>query len=83
MIAKSYEIIKNPTNFLKYNLFLLYGENDGLRLDIRDTIKKKIKQLDDTAESLLIYESDIINNEENFYYQTKIQNKWNYKNFLH
>ena len=67
MIAKSYEIIKNPTNFLKYNLFLLYGENDGLRLDIRDTIKKKIKQLDATAESLLIYESDIINNEENFY----------------
>ena len=31
MIIKSFEIQKKTSNFLKYKLFLLYGENEGLK----------------------------------------------------
>ena len=45
MIIKSYEIQKKISNFLKYNLFLLYGENDGLKKDVKESIKiAEIKQ---------------------------------------
>ena len=67
MIIKSYEIQRNPSNFLKYNLFLLYGENDGLKKDVRESIKIKIKQQDDNIEFFSLYENDIIDNEENFF----------------
>ncbi|HJO77246.1 MAG TPA: DNA polymerase III subunit delta [Pelagibacteraceae bacterium] len=67
MILKSYELQKNPSNLLEYNLFLLYGENDGLKKDIKELIKIKKKQQDTNIELLSLYENDIINNEENFY----------------
>ena len=41
MIVKSYEVLKNPLNFLKYSLFLLYGENSGLKQDIKDLMKSQ------------------------------------------
>ena len=67
MIIKSYEIQKKISNFLKHNLFLLYGENDGLKKDIRESIKIKINQQDNHTEFLSFYENDIIDNEENFF----------------
>ena len=67
MISKSYEIQRNPSNFLKYNFFLLYGENNGLKKDIRESIKAAISQQDTNIELLSLYENDIIDNEENFY----------------
>ena len=67
MIYKSYEINKNKSNFLNYNFFLLYGENVGLKKDIRDIIKKALKQKDDNIEILSLYESEILDNDENFY----------------
>ena len=67
MIAKSYEIQKNTLNYLKYNVFLLYGENNGLKKDIRESIKIIISQTDDNIELLSLYENDIIDNEENFF----------------
>ena len=39
MIIKSYEIKKNLKDLKKYNFFLLYGENQGLKKDIRNEIK--------------------------------------------
>ena len=39
MIIKSYEIEKKVNNFLKFNLFLLYGENYGLKKDIENQSK--------------------------------------------
>ena len=39
MIIKSYEVSKKSKNFLKCNFFLLYGENVGLKKDIKDIIK--------------------------------------------
>ena len=67
MIIKSYEIKKNTKNFLGCNFYLLYGENIGLKNDIKDFIKTTINQKDDKLESISLYENDIINNEENFY----------------
>ena len=67
MIIKSYEIKKNTQNFFKYNFYLLYGENAGLKNDIGDIIKITTKQKDDKIEILSLYENEILNNEENFY----------------
>ena len=67
MILKSYEIKKNKSNLLKNNFFLLYGENLGLKKDIKDFITAEIKQQNDNIEILSLYESEILINEENFY----------------
>ena len=67
MIIKSYEIQKNKSNFSKYNFFLLYGENQGLKKDIRKFIKTALEQKDSNVEILYLYEDEILNNEENFY----------------
>ena len=67
MIIKSYEIQRNPSNFIKYNLFLLYGENDGLRKDIKESIRVALNQKNTHIELLSLYENDVIDREENFY----------------
>ena len=67
MIIKSYEVPKNKSNFLKYNFFLLYGENIGLKKDIRDIIKIAVKQKDDKMEILSLHENEILDNEDYFY----------------
>ena len=67
MIAKSYEVQRKPSSFLKYNLFLMYGENDGLKKDIKELIKSHIQKQDKNIELLNIYENDITENSENFY----------------
>ena len=56
MIIKSYEIKKSGSNLLKYNFFLLYGENLGLKKDIRKFIKTIIEEKGDNAEILFLYE---------------------------
>ena len=67
MIIKSYEIQKNTSNFLKYKLFLLYGENVGLKKDIKEFIKTALKEKDNNIEIISLYEKEIIDNDENFY----------------
>ena len=46
MIVKSYEIQKKRIDILKYNLFLVYGENIGLKKDIKkkNSIRNKTKK---------------------------------------
>ena len=65
MIVKSYEIKK--FNIEKYNLFLLYGENLGLKKDIKKFFQNRIKEKDDNIETLSLYENEVLANEENFY----------------
>ena len=67
MIIKSYEVQKNKSNFPKYNFFLLYGENLGLKKDIRKFIKTSIEQENNNVEILFLYEGEILANEENFH----------------
>ena len=44
MIIKSYEVKKNKSIFLKNNFFLLYGENFGLKKDIKNFITSELKK---------------------------------------
>ena len=67
MIIKSYEIKKNLNSLSSCNYFLLYGENYGLKKDIRDFIHKAKKKSEEKIESLTIYENEILSNEQNFY----------------
>ena len=64
MIIKSYELQKNKSNLLKNNLFLLYGENLGLKKDIKKFIKKEIELKNSNAEALLLYENEILSDED-------------------
>ena len=41
MIIKSYEIQKNKSNLSKYNFFLLYGENQGLKKILENSLKHR------------------------------------------
>jgi len=66
MIVKSYEL-KNKLSFLASNLFLLYGENLGLKKDIKKFIAEKIKKKFGDVEISTLYENEIIGDEENFY----------------
>ena len=67
MIIKSFEIKKKLENFLNFNFYLLYGENSGLKKDIRDLIKTSLKKKVDDTEILSFYENELLNDEENFY----------------
>ena len=67
MIVKSYDIEKNLNKFLKYNLFLLYGENEGLKKEIELKIQTEIKNKNGSLEFFSFYESEIIANDKNFY----------------
>ena len=67
MIIKSYDVKKKQSDLIKHNLFLLYGENVGLKKDIKELVKKNLNEKDANIEILSLYETDIINNEENFY----------------
>jgi len=67
VIVKSYEILKKTSNYLNYNLFLLYGENLGLKKDIKESIKKSLNEKNSNMEVLSFYENDITGDEEIFY----------------
>lgn len=61
MIFKTYDI--NKSNISKYNLFLFYGENQGLKEEV---IEKNFKN-NYLGEVLNYTESEILKDEDNFY----------------
>ena len=67
MITKSYEIEKNISKFIKYNMFLLYGENYGLKKEIQELIILGSKKIDNSLEVILTYENDVLSNLDNFF----------------
>ena len=67
MVIKSYEILNKNFNFSKYNMFLLYGENFGLKKEIKDLIKNSLKKNKDDLEALTIYEDEMSNDKNNLY----------------
>ena len=62
MIYKSY-LIEQNISLLDKNLFLFYGENLGLKNELKDKIKFKNKK----AEIINLSQDDIINNIDNFF----------------
>jgi len=67
MISKSYEVQRNPKLLIKYNFFLFYGENNGVKKDIKEIIKKELKKKDKNLEVQSFYENEIFDDEQNFY----------------
>jgi len=67
VISKSYEIEKKIPDLSKHNLLLLYGENIGLKKDIRSKIKIDLNKKEQDIEILSFYENEIIGNEDDFY----------------
>ena len=67
MIIKSFEVQRKISSFSKNNLFLLYGENNGLKKDIKDIIKNSFEKEKSNLEIFSAYENYILDNEENFY----------------
>ena len=60
MILKSFIVEKNIEVLEKYNLCLFYGENIGLKDEIKDQIKKKYKKY----EKIILNQDEIIKNEK-------------------
>ena len=67
MIIKSYEIEKMKSSLIEKNIFLLYGENTGLKKEIKEKIKFLVNKKDSKVEEINLIENEIIKNEENFY----------------
>ena len=67
MIIKSYEIKKNKSEVLKSNFFLLYGENFGLKKDIKNYIISQTKKGGESIEQVSFYEKEVLENEENLF----------------
>ena len=59
MILKSFVVEKNISLLEKYSVSLIYGENIGMKDDIKDEIKKYFKEY----EQISLNQSDIIKNE--------------------
>lgn len=65
MIIKTYEIKKKNLEFL--NLFLVYGENIGLKQDITQSLLEIKQNKNEEYKKFEFEEEEIINNESNFY----------------
>lgn len=63
MILKSYEILNQNKNLKEKNIYLIYGENFGLKKDIKEKITKK----NINCEVINLEEDEVLKNEENFY----------------
>ena len=60
MILKSFEIEKNIKNILNYKFILIYGENIGLKEDL----KNKIIKLNNKSEIINLYQEDLSKNKD-------------------
>jgi DNA polymerase III subunit delta len=74
MILKSYIVEQNVEVLKNYQATLIYGENTG----IKDDIKEKIKELNKNSEIITFFESEIINTNilyENIFNQSLFSEK--------
>lgn len=66
MIVKSYIIEKNESTLDDYKSVLIYGENQGLREDLKNIIKKK----NTDSEIINLFQDEIINNKNILFDET-------------
>ena len=78
MILKSYIVEQNFSTLNDYKEVLLYGENDG----IKDDIKFELKNLYKNAEIINFFESDIIKNKNILYENLTNQSLFNEKKII-
>ena len=63
MILKSYIVEKDLNSLRNYQAVLLYGENEG----IKDDIKNKLKNLNKESEIINFFENDILKDKSILY----------------
>ena len=80
MIIKNYEIKKSLSSFLEKKIFLIYGENYGLKKDIKKIIFEKLQKKD--PEYLSLSEEEIVKNEETFYNFVSLESLFNNQKIL-
>ena len=66
MILKSYIIEKNESTLDDYKSILIYGENQGLREELKNIIKKK----NTDSEIINLFQDEIINNKNILFDET-------------
>ena len=60
MIYKSYLLEKNIQSLLDSQIFLFYGENQGLKKEFKD----KIKKINEDKEVLNLFQNEIVKNKD-------------------
>lgn len=78
MILKSYIVEQNLNVLNEYRAVLLYGENDG----IKDDIKNKIKDINKTSEIINFFESEIVKNKDIVYEKIINESLFNEKKII-
>ena len=63
MILKSYIVEQQPELLSSYKSVLLYGENEGIKSDI----KSKLKDSNKGSEIITFFESEMLKNKNIFY----------------
>lgn len=78
MIIKSYIIEKNISNFEKYQASLIFGENIGIKEDIKELLKNKNK----TAEIINLFEEEILKHKDILYNNVNNKSLFNEKKII-
>ena len=78
MIIKSYIIEKNISNFEKYQASLIFGENIGIKEDIKELLKNKNK----TAEIINLFEEEILKHKDRLYNNVNNKSLFNEKKII-
>ena len=80
MILKSYIVEKNLNVLDGYQATLMYGQNDGIKEDIKTKIKKKNKN----SEIIVFFEEEIVRNKNILYENIVNESLFNEKkNYFH
>jgi len=78
VIIKSYIIEKNISNFEKYQASLIFGENIGIKEDIKELLKNKNK----TAEIINLFEEEILKHKDRLYNNVNNKSLFNEKKII-
>ena len=78
MILKSYILEKNFNYFENYKIFLFYGENQGLKQEFKEKLKKQNK----TKEILNLFQDEIIKNKNILVNEIKNKSLFNEKKII-
>ena len=75
MILKNYIVEQQIGSLAKYNSVLLYGENDGIKNDLKDRLKKQ----NENCEIINLFQEEILKNKillhENYYNSSLFEDK--------
>ena len=78
MILKSYIVEQNVEILIKYQATLIYGENNGIKDDIKEVLRDKNK----SAEIIILFEEEIIKNKSILHHNIINESLFNEKKII-